>query len=112
MKVKEIVIAKDFSIAPAGRYLTDGNYSGERFRDEVLYPLLQENDSVVVNLDGTLGYGSSFLEEAFGGLIREKRMTLDGIRKKLRVISSRKLYQNRVESYLKDAEILASKNRK
>ena len=112
MKTKEIAIAKDFSIAPAGRYLTDGNYSGERFRDEILYPSLQENDAVIVNLDGTLGYGSSFLEEAFGGLIREKKMTLDVVRQKLKVISSRKLYQNRVESYLNDAEVIASKDRK
>lgn len=29
-------------------------------------------ENISINLDGTYGYGSSFLEEAFGGLLREK----------------------------------------
>jgi len=79
------------------------------FRDEFLYPALKESDEVKVDLDGTLGYGSSFLEEAFGGLIREKGMTLQEIRKKLHVVSSRKLYLDRVWSYIEDAATVAKK---
>ena len=101
---KMIYIAKDYSDTPAGRYVTDGSFSGERFRDEFLYPALQKNDHVDVNLDGALGYGSSFLEEAFGGLIREKGMGLDEIRLKLTIISSRVLYKSRIWQYLDDAE--------
>jgi len=101
---KMIYIAKDYSDTPAGRYITDGSYSGERFRDEFLYPALKENDHVDVNLDDALGYGSSFLEEAFGGLIREKGMCLDEIRQKLTIVSSRVLYENRIWQYLDDAE--------
>lgn len=99
-----ISIAKSFSEAPAGRYLTDGPYSGQRFREEILFPALQENDSVAVDLDGTLGYGSSFLEEAFGGLIREQGMTLNELNNKLQIKSSRQLYLRRVMQYLDDAE--------
>jgi hypothetical protein len=105
MNSKTIVIAKDYSDTPAGRYKTDGNYTGERFRDELLYPALQNNDLVIVNLDGALGYGSSFLEEAFGGLIREKGMTLPEIKSKLTIISSRVLYKNRIWKYLEKAQI-------
>jgi len=101
---KMIYIAKDYSDTPAGRYVTDGGFSGERFRDEFLYPALQQNDHVDVNLDDALGYGSSFLEEAFGGLIREKGMALDEIRQKLTIISSRVLYKSRIWQYLDDAE--------
>ena len=66
-----INVAKDFSRAPAGRFVSDGPNSGERFRDEFLMPALQHGQQVVLELDGTRGYGSSFLEEAFGGLARK-----------------------------------------
>lgn len=104
MSSKTIVIAKDYSETPAGRYRSDGSYSGERFREELLYPALVENDHVDISLDETLGYGSSFLEEAFGGLIREKGMRLDEIRDKLTIISSRRLYKDKIWQYLEDAQ--------
>jgi hypothetical protein len=110
MSNKTIFIARDYSDTPAGRYLADGNYSGERFREELLYPALQEYDRVEVNLDEALGYGSSFLEEAFGGLIREKNMQVDEIRDKLHIVSSRVLYKNRIWKYLEDAQL--EKNKK
>src|ERR1700691_5841505 len=71
----EIDVARDFSRTPGGRHISDGPFSGQLFRDRILAPALQEarrnNDRVVVILDGTRGYLSSFLEEAFGGLVRE-----------------------------------------
>lgn len=70
MSTKTIKIAKEFSRAPGPRYTKLGPHSGERFRDELLIPALRNFDQVVVDLDGTFGYGSSFLEEAFGGLLR------------------------------------------
>lgn len=62
----------DFSEFPGPRYERLGPNSGEKFRELVLLPplLAEPNEDLVVNLDGTAGYGSSFLEEAFGGLIR------------------------------------------
>lgn len=66
-----INVARQFSKYPAGRYLEDGPYSGQRFRDELLVPALQDiNNRVIIEFDGARGYGSSFLEEAFGGLVR------------------------------------------
>lgn len=106
MSSKTIYIAKDYSETPAGRYHpSDGQFTGERFRNDFLYPALKNNDRVEVNLDGTLGYGSSFLEEAFGGLIREKGMTLDEIVTKLEITSSRAIYKNRIWQYLNEAQI-------
>lgn len=67
---KTISVASDFSRYPAGRYKADGPHSGERFRDEFLRPVLDANDTATIELDGVRGYGSSFLEEAFGGLVR------------------------------------------
>lgn len=107
MTQRIISIAQQFSETPAGRFRTDGPFSGERFRDELLYPALTGPDKVLVDLDGTLGYGSSFLEEAFGGLVREKKMTLDQIKTKLEIKSSRKLYSERAWSYIADAVAIA-----
>lgn len=105
MSSTKIIISKDFSEAPAGRYISDGPFSGENFRDRVLFPALETFDSVEVELDGTLGYGSSFLEEAFGGLIRECGMSLAQIDQKLKIHSSRRLYLTRTKQYMVDAEM-------
>ncbi len=64
-------VASDFSRHPAGRFLSDGPYSGEAFRQRFLEPNLTKEDQIVIELDGARGYGSSFLEEAFGGLVRK-----------------------------------------
>ena len=66
-----INIAKDFTRYPAGRYRGDWPYSGEAFREKFLKPVLKSGGNATVVFDGAMGYGSSFLEEAFAGLIRE-----------------------------------------
>lgn len=96
-------IAKDFSPNPAGRYLSDGPYSGEAFRENHLWPALQKCDEVTVHLDGAMGFGSSFLEEAFGGLVREHGQSLQSLKQKIRVKSSVKTYEARIWSYVADA---------
>ncbi|WP_313158317.1 STAS-like domain-containing protein [Kluyvera cryocrescens] len=63
------IYVKDFTKYPGPRYITLGDFSGEEFRDSILIPELV-NDDIIVNFDGVYGYGSSFLEEAFGGLVR------------------------------------------
>ena len=67
------IFVKDFSEYPGPRKESIGPNSGEKFREKVLAPAIRANpdELIVVNLDGTSGYGSSFLEEAFGGLIRD-----------------------------------------
>ncbi len=47
-----------------------GTGSGEEFRDKFLVPALQQHEPLLIEMDGTAGYPPSFLEEAFGGLIR------------------------------------------
>lgn len=60
----------DFTKYPGPRYRSLGPNSGEEFREEFLIDALKESSDVSVNLDGVLGYGSSFLEEIFGGIVR------------------------------------------
>ncbi|RTE66989.1 DUF4325 domain-containing protein [Amphritea opalescens] len=54
---------------PGPRYKKLGPSSGEEFREWLIKELSEECD-MTVDLDDTEGFGSSFLEEAFGGLIR------------------------------------------
>ncbi len=91
MTDKMIEIAKDFSRFPAGRFYTDGPYSGQKFLEELLLPMLQETTSqgtIKIDLDRTRGYGSSFLEEAFGGMVRKTRpVSLEEALHKIKFIS-------------------------
>lgn len=64
-----ISVARDLSRTPGPRFVHQGPFSGEAFRSK-LAELLRSCDRVEVDLDGTVGYGSSFIDEAFGGLVR------------------------------------------
>jgi hypothetical protein len=100
MSNKMISIRNNFSENPSGRYRTDGPNSGERFREEYLLPALQSNESVSVDLDSVFGFGSSFLEEAFGGLVR-KGLKASQLHKKLDIKSSTaSIYVRRAWSYI------------
>ena len=68
-----ISIAKDFSKCPAGRFPENGPHNGTAFREDMLLPRLKglcDSERLEVSLDGLGGVASSFLEEAFGGLVR------------------------------------------
>lgn len=99
-------IAKDFSRAPAGRYRSDGPHSGEVFREEFLVPRLQETDVLIVDMDGTDGYGSSFLDEAFGGLLREHGFTESQFVERIRLVSREDpTFRDEVLTYVHDEEV-------
>ncbi|WP_264876290.1 STAS-like domain-containing protein [Vibrio agarivorans] len=66
------IYVKNFTKFPGARYRSLGPHSGEEFRDDILIPAIKDaGSSLVVDLDGVFGYGSSFLEEIFGGCVRE-----------------------------------------
>lgn len=103
---KTINIAKDFSDVPSGRYRTDGPSNGEAFREDILRVALQNFERVIVELDGTEGYGSSFLEEAFGGLVRKKYISNKSYKDKLIIIAEAepyKHYQAAIYNYIEKA---------
>jgi len=79
-----ISVVRDFSKRPYGRYPDpDGEFCGQNFRQKLLAPMLRKHHKVHVDLDGYNRYGRSFLDEAFGGLIREEGFTLDQLKEKL-----------------------------
>nr|WP_249205781.1 STAS-like domain-containing protein [Burkholderia cenocepacia] len=98
-----ISVASDFSPFAGGRYTSDGPFSGERFREEVLLPHLRRGETLSIDLDGTLGLGSSFLEEAFGGLVRAGFRLAD-LKRRLTIHCRIKSYEDRTWQYMADAE--------
>lgn len=85
----EINMAKAFSPMPLGRYRSDGGKSGEEFREDILLPKIAEDmaagDVLVVSLDGMEALSGSFLEEAFGGLVREHGLAPADVEKTLQI---------------------------
>ncbi len=64
-----------------------GRAQGADFRDNRLIPALRKG-SVVLDLDGSRGYGSSFFEEVFGGLARSGVFTQETLRQRLHIVSN------------------------
>jgi len=81
-------IARDFSPNPGPRYIRQGANSGEALRRKLLPILNGASEKVVIDLDGTKGIGSSFLDEAFGGLVRSEGKSKDDLLRKLEFRSS------------------------
>lgn len=83
-----ISIAREFTMTPGGRYISEGDFSGELFREKLLWPAFakakETNEELVIDLDGGYGYGTSFLDESFGGLARKIH---DPDLRKIRIIS-------------------------
>tara|TARA_R110002167_G_scaffold110673_2_gene281290 strand:- start:7341 stop:7667 length:327 start_codon:yes stop_codon:yes gene_type:complete len=68
---KVIKVLRRFS-CPGPRFKKLGPASGEEFKELLMRELTTlKGDNLTIDLDGTEGYGSSFLEEAFGGLVRD-----------------------------------------
>lgn len=99
-----INIAKDYTKSPGGRFIKEGKFSGEEFREQILEPTFKKSqesgEELIVNLDGGYGYGSSFLEEAFGGLAR-KTNSNDVLKIKLISDEEPKLIDD-IQEYMKD----------
>jgi len=102
-------VGRDFSKTPGPRYEKEGDFAGELFRKTILFPKYEEAESndlpLVVDLDGTAGFGTSFLEEAFGGLIRENNVPLAKLKSRMTVKSDEEPdLLEEVESYMTRAE--------
>lgn len=109
MEYLEVSVLKDFSRTPGPRFSWEGDDSGELFRQNVLCPkfkeALESGLKLRVNLDGTAGYGTSFLEESFGGLIRKEGFTKKQVEDCLVFISDEEEFLiEDIFEYINDAE--------
>jgi hypothetical protein len=105
MKIK---IAVDFSRIPGARFPDEGDFSGQDFRQKILLPKIKEaiekKEKLEIDLDGTAGLGTSFLEESFGGLIRIDKLQYQTVIDTLVFISNDDPeYIDEIKNYLKEA---------
>lgn len=74
MEELKINITKEFNDKLGGRWIRLGPFSGEAFYNEFLQPRYKKskkmNSKLHIYMDGTKGYGSSFLDQSFGELAR------------------------------------------
>ena len=111
----EINICKEFTDTPNGRYKSEGHFSGEEFRENLLEPRYLEakekREKLTINMDGGYGYPTSFLEEAFGGLAR--KYDLNEVLQMLIFISDDEpSLIEEIESYIKNANRRGAKRKK
>lgn len=107
----EINVVKEYTDKPGARYESQGSNSGQKFRDTILYSkfleAIEKNEQLIVNLDGGYGYGSSFLEETFGGLVRRlKKENNDNYKKVSEIIiisNDNKTWIEKIKGYIKEA---------
>ena len=113
MKIK---FAIDFSHIPKGRYRNDGDVSGEAFREDHLLPNLNtatKDNPLIINLDGAEGYPGHFLEEAFGGLVRNKHFTKETLTQNLIIeaTSGWIVYKDMIWEYIDEAHKALESNK-
>jgi hypothetical protein len=107
-----IKISEEFTETPGARNIEEGSFSGEEFLHKSLLPkfkqALKERCTILVDLDDTEGYATSFLEEAFGGLAR-----LYSPKQVLAVLEFKTddepLLEEEIKSYIKDAKASTKK---
>lgn len=84
-----ISILNDFSEYPGLRHCNISDDSGEEFYHTILNKKFKEvyerNEILTIILDGTGGYASSFLDEAFGNLVYD--FTLNVVKNHIEIIS-------------------------
>ena len=109
-------IGKEFSSHPQGRFFTDSDSSGERFREEFLKNKIQSlegNDKIQIIIDdGVDGYGSSFLVEGFAGLVKYGYFKSDDLLKKIDLVCTDPdylFYKDKIIEYIKQSNFNSQK---
>lgn len=112
----------EFSNTPFGRFTNkDENdntvknpHSGESFRyllKKLLIQARQDKDQVIIDLSKIeYGIGSSFLEEAFGGLVRKEQFSaeelISSVTPLLVIKSDVPFYEMEISEYIREADKL------
>lgn len=106
-----IDVGRDFSLTPGGRYRRYGPFSGEAFRKDVLVDALKGAIEAGVILRVRIdtvrrSYQSSFLDEAFAGLIRDEGFSRSDVERWLQIVCDTPRFQKYkalAEQYISEA---------
>ncbi|KAB1502356.1 DUF4325 domain-containing protein [Cronobacter sakazakii] len=109
--MKTLKIGSEFSKVPRGRYRSDGNASGERFREDFLrkrLTLLSSGEKLRIVIDDDVeGYGSSFLVEGFAGMVKYGYMQAAELLGKIEINYTNpdfEFYKKKIEQYINEAK--------
>jgi hypothetical protein len=106
-----IDVAARFSDMPYGRSIVDNEFNGEKFRKEILLKELDKHEYILIDLTGVMGSGSSFLDEAFAGLIKHEGFTLEQVNRRLTFKSPYKSVLNNIDKYIREAKPVKKNDR-
>lgn len=105
-----MISVADFSKYPSGRDANDGSFNGQKFRQSVLLPAvnmaLSNSQIVCVSLRDVMSFGSSFLEEAFGGLVSDENISKSDLKRLLRIDPGKPSFsrhERAIWKYIQDA---------
>jgi STAS-like domain of unknown function (DUF4325) len=102
-----ILRVRDYTRTPGGRTSDDGLWPGVEFLTLHLLPAFERAEAagttLLVDLDGTASYASSFLDEAFAGLTRIKGQV--AVRQVVRIKSNDEPYlEDDIWQYVSEAD--------
>lgn len=111
-----IKISADYSDALGGRYIKEGDFSGEDFRDNMLEGMylqcLENSEALVIDFDDLYGCPCGFLEEAFGGMIRKGYSMKEMLDTISFIANDNPEVIEEIKNYMEEAEVRVSLNRK
>ncbi|WP_081609274.1 STAS-like domain-containing protein [Pseudomonas sp. CBZ-4] len=94
----------DYTKYPFSRYRKDGGNSAEEFRCDHLIPALEQHQLIVLDLNGVIGFPTSWTEEVFGGLVREHGFTTNELRERLSIDVKDKLIEYEIWDLIERSE--------
>ena len=100
MKI-EINVAKDFSDLPYGRTDVESTTNATKFKEEILIPAINKNpEKLIIDFNGVLGLGGSFVDEAFYDLYKSTRKTKEELNNLIEIKSDSKHILEKVKNSL------------
>lgn len=103
MKPEITLDVSKYTDTPIGRNALDGPKNGADYRDRYVIPAFDEYQMVKLDFTNTMGTTPSFLEEIFGGIVREKILTPQELKIRTDVIYKYESVRRNVIKYINEA---------
>ncbi len=103
MRTEVTLAVSEYTDMPIGRDEKDGPKNGADYRDNYVIPALDQYSLVKIDFNNTLGAAPSFLEELFGGLVRDGKITPENFHSRIQVVYSYQSVKNNITRYVKEA---------
>ncbi|WP_050562575.1 STAS-like domain-containing protein [Pseudomonas sp. GM50] len=100
----KIIKIKDECPFPCGRFREDGPGNAQAFREDVLQPALATENLVTLDFSDLPGWGSSWLSEVVGGLLRDGTISKNDLITRLNVVATTDTEKAEVMMFIKEAE--------